>query len=100
MVDASPGGVLIAFAEPIGLLVGQRICVSLTLDDGALHLLASVVRVERGDDFRTYVGVMIGAGADDVPEDPDSRRDDPELGRWRDWLESERRALVSSRSTG
>ena len=56
-VDISFGGLLLAFNEPIGFPVGHRLVVSLDLTDGHLHAIASVARVERGTDFRTYIAV-------------------------------------------
>jgi hypothetical protein len=84
VVDASPTGILVAFAEPVGLLTGQRLCLSFPLPDGALHLMASVVRVERGDDFRTYVGVALQARADGTTEFGSDL--DPDVERWLAWL--------------
>ena len=77
-------------------------CVSVPDPDGALHLIGRVARVERGDDFHTYVGVALGASpgaaVDIVRADPgtDASRaagmsaatsvfgDD--TARWADWL--------------
>ena len=59
-VDASIGGVLLAFAEPVGFPLGHRLIVSLNLAEGRIHLLGHVRRVERGDDFRTYAAIELG----------------------------------------
>lgn len=83
LVDVSAGGVLAAFEIPPALTVAQRVCLSVDLDDGALHLLASVVRLERGDDLRTYVGLAL----DDRPT---SWQGDPERERWCRWLDERR----------
>ena len=56
-VDISCGGVLLAFDEPVGLPVMHRLVVSLDLPDGHFYALGHVARVERGDDFRTYVAM-------------------------------------------
>ncbi|MCU1359003.1 MAG: hypothetical protein JWN99_292 [Ilumatobacteraceae bacterium] len=46
-----------AFVEPLGFLPEHRMLVSMRVDDFRLNALASVVRCERGADFRTYVAV-------------------------------------------
>jgi hypothetical protein len=56
-VDVSRQGLLMAFAEPLGFLPEHRLLVSLCVDDFRMNALASVVRCERGEDFRTYVAV-------------------------------------------
>ena len=56
-VDMSRGGLLLAFGEPVGFPVAHRLVVSLELPDGHFHALGHVTRVERGDDFRTYVAI-------------------------------------------
>jgi hypothetical protein len=56
-VDISLGGLLLAFAEPVGFPVGHRLVISLDLPDGHFHALGRVARVDRGDDFRTYVAM-------------------------------------------
>lgn len=94
VIDASPSGVLVAFAEPIGLMAGQRLCLSFALPDGALHLMASVVRVERGDDFRTYVGVELDAPTSDGV-DP-FLGSDPDLDRWLHWLDGDPAGFTSA----
>jgi len=58
-IDASYDGVLLALAEPVGLVPNTRVCVSWSTERGALHLLGHVRRVQRGDDFRTYVALSI-----------------------------------------
>jgi hypothetical protein len=57
IVDVSLSGALVAFGEPIGLLVNERVVVSLEPLRGPIHLLGRVVRIARGDDFRTYVAI-------------------------------------------
>ncbi len=57
VVDISLGGLLLAFAEPVGFPVGHRPVISLDLPDGHFHALGNVARVDRGDDFRTYVAM-------------------------------------------
>jgi hypothetical protein len=84
-VDASDHGVLIALAEPVGIVRGTRACISMPTSDGLLHLLGTVQRVERGDDFRTYVALHL---LDDLNR--------YELDRWQDWL-SEHRSADSDR---
>jgi hypothetical protein len=74
-VDASADGVLLAFAEPVGLRPDMRVCITMRLPDGRVHLTARVARATRGDDFRTYVAVSLRDQADQ-----------PALDRWRDWL--------------
>lgn len=58
VIDVSLGGALVAYDEPVGLLVGERVVVSLVPVDAAVLLLGRVVRVARGADFRTYVAVQ------------------------------------------
>jgi hypothetical protein len=74
-VDASQSGVLVALAEPFGLVNDTRVCVSMPADDGRVHLMGRVRRVERGDDFRTYVALSL--------DEPDSVA---ERDRWHAWL--------------
>jgi hypothetical protein len=74
-VDASHNGVLVALAEPFGLVHDTRVCLSLPGDDGHVHLMGRVRRVERGDDFRTYVALSL--------DEPDSIA---ERDRWHAWL--------------
>jgi len=56
-VDISRGGLLLAFDEPVGFPLMHRLVISLELPDGHFHALGHVSRVERGDDFRTYVAM-------------------------------------------
>jgi hypothetical protein len=56
-VDISRAGLLLAFDEPVGFPVMHRLVISLELPDGHFHALGHVSRVERGDDFRTYVAM-------------------------------------------
>ena len=56
-VDVSAGGLLLSFGELLGFPMGERILVSLDLDDGRFYAVGRIRRVERGDDFRTYVAV-------------------------------------------
>jgi len=56
-VEISRGGVMLAFDEPVGFPLMHRLVVSLELPDGHFHALGHVARVERGDDFRTYVAM-------------------------------------------
>ena len=58
VVDISRGGALLRYDEPVGLHTDERIVVSLAPSDTAVILLARVVRVARGTDFRTYVAVQ------------------------------------------
>lgn len=68
-VDVSRGGVLLAFAEPVGFAVGHRLLMSLDLRHGQFHALGQVARVERGDDFRTYVATeFVDIDTDDYDE--------------------------------
>lgn len=95
MIDASASGVLLSFAEPVVLAPGQRVCLSVPTREGALHLMASVVRVERGHDFHTYVGLVLC----ERPGTPEVA--DPDLERWRDWLDDDRfeRLVEDERTT-
>jgi PilZ domain len=66
-IDCSTVGLLLAFAEPVGLVEGSRVVLSLRLRDGHLHTLAIVRRVARGADFRTYVAFAFdGLGVEDA----------------------------------
>jgi hypothetical protein len=56
-VDVGCGGMLMAFVEPVGFLPERRMLVSMRIDDFRFNALASVVRCDRGSDFRTYVAV-------------------------------------------
>jgi hypothetical protein len=78
-IDGSETGVLVALAEPLGLVRGARVCLSMPTGEGLLHMVGRVRRVERGDDFRTYVGVSVS--------DELNRH---EVERWHEWL-AERR---------
>ncbi len=60
-VDVSRSGLLVAFGEPVGFPVGHRLVISLALDDGRCHLMGSVNRIARGDDFRTYVALDVSS---------------------------------------
>ena len=64
-VDVSRTGLLLAFDEPIGLLLGQRVVVSLMLRDGRCHVVGSVCRVARGTDFRTYAAIDLSRSDED-----------------------------------
>ena len=74
-IDASADGLLLAFSEPVGLLARMRVCITVRLPDGRVHLTADVARATRGDDFRTYVAVSL-RGHDG----------EPNIARWRDHL--------------
>lgn len=65
IVDISLGGALIAFADPAGVMINDRLVVCLQLSTGSAVLLTRVARVARGLDFRTYVGLEICQGQDD-----------------------------------
>jgi hypothetical protein len=65
VVDISLGGALVAYAEPVGLLTGERVVVSFVPVDAPVMLLGTVVRVARGTDFRTYVAVCFAEQQDD-----------------------------------
>jgi len=65
VVDVSLGGALVAYAEPVGLLDGERVVVSFVPVDAPVMLLGQVVRVARGTDFRTYVAVRFAEQQDD-----------------------------------
>src|SRR4051812_34071203 len=58
-IDASVDGLLLAFPEPVGLIADDRVVVSIPVRKGRVHTLATVSRVERGDDFRTYVAITL-----------------------------------------
>jgi hypothetical protein len=93
MIDASVAGVLLSFAEPVVLSPGQRVCVSVPTREGDLHLMAGVVRIERGHDFHTYVGLVLSdrSGSSAGEASPPTGGDvDPDLARWQAWLEDER----------
>ena len=57
IVDLSLGGALLSFAEPLGLLLEERVVICIPPEDEPIMLLGRVVRVARGTDFRTYVAV-------------------------------------------
>ena len=68
-VDISHSGLLLAFDEPVGFPVMHRLVVSLELPDGHFHALGHVTRVERGQDFRTYVAMtFVHAPHDELDE--------------------------------
>jgi hypothetical protein len=58
IVDVSVTGTLLALEEPVGVVTGERLCVSFSGADGALHLIGRVVRCARASDFRSYVAVV------------------------------------------
>jgi len=64
VIDISTGGALMAYAEPVGLLVGERVVVSVTLHRSPLMLLGRVGRIARGADLRTYVAVEFSENQD------------------------------------
>lgn len=74
-IDASANGLLLAFSEPVGLHPEMRVCVTMRLPDGRVHLMADVARATRGDDFRTYVAVALRTDGGE-----------PDVDRWRAWL--------------
>ncbi len=65
-VDVSRGGLLLAFTEPIGFTPGGDVLLSFDVDGEHLHLRATVVRAERGLDFRGYVAVQFVDPDDDT----------------------------------
>ena len=56
-IDISMCGMLLAFDEPGGCVVGDRMVVSLELTERKVHVLGRSVRVERGSDLRSYVAI-------------------------------------------
>lgn len=57
-VDIGRHGILVRLAIPARpVCVGERVLVSLELEDGALHLLGRTTRSLRGDDDRWYLAV-------------------------------------------
>jgi hypothetical protein len=62
VVDISLSGTLLACAEPLGLMVDERVVISLLPEDEPILLIGRVVRVARGTDFRTYVAVLFDDG--------------------------------------
>jgi hypothetical protein len=87
LIDASTHGLLLSFPEPVGLPIGLRVCVSVPSDrHGALHLIGRVVRVARGDDFQTYVGVAVELDRDEGVTNSD------DADRWAAWLDEPGRA--------
>ncbi|MGE0880934.1 MAG: PilZ domain-containing protein [Acidimicrobiia bacterium] len=89
MIDASDTGVLIATDEAFGVAPDHRLCVSIALDDGPLHLIGRVVRVARGTDFRTYIGLQL-----DLPYELGSLRA-KDSDRWRRWVRATAHAQPS-----
>ena len=75
LVDASMTGVLIVLVEPFGFARHARVCVSLPTGAGLVHLLGAVRRVERRDDFRTYVALELADGGHGH-----------EIDEWHEWL--------------
>lgn len=66
-IDVSMTGLLLAFDEPVGLRLDQRVVVSLVLGDGRCHVMGSVCRVARGTDFRTYAAIDLSdSGVDEI----------------------------------
>jgi hypothetical protein len=57
-IDISRGGLLVAFVEPLGFLPGDHILVTLPDVGFRFHAFGSVVRCERGTDFRTYIAIQ------------------------------------------
>ncbi len=57
-IDISTVGILLAFGEPVGLRVDDKVVLSIAFPAGRFHCLGRVRRVERGSDFRTYAGVQ------------------------------------------
>lgn len=58
---------LVAFASPAGLAVGQSLLASIELRaPDRLLLLGKVVRVERGTDFESYVAIAFDDGQPDL----------------------------------
>jgi hypothetical protein len=64
-IDISRGGLLMAFVEPIGFTVGDRMLVTLPDVGFRFHARGEVVRCERGTDFRTYVALQFTDFADE-----------------------------------
>ena len=56
-IDISLGGLLLAFDEPVGFALGDRLIVSIDFVDGPFHVVGAVNRVERGADFHVYVAL-------------------------------------------
>ena len=57
VVDVSRGGALLSYGEPLGLMVDERVVISMKAVEVTVMLLGRVVRIARGTDFRTYVAV-------------------------------------------
>jgi hypothetical protein len=74
-VDISRSGVLLAFDEPVGFPAMHRLVISLELPDGHFHALGHVTRVERGDDFRTYMAMSFVHVSEDEFDELLSRLD-------------------------
>lgn len=95
MIDASETGVLVATEEAFGVAPDHRLCVSIALDDGPLHLIGRVARVARGVDLRTYIGLQL-----DLPHELDEvgslRVKDSD--RWRCWVLATAQCDVPERS--
>jgi len=68
---------LLAFDEPVGFPLGHRLVISLELIDGHFHALGHVARVERGNDFRTYVAMTFVHVRPEEFDDLMSRLDPP-----------------------
>jgi hypothetical protein len=81
-VDISRGGLLLAFSEPVGFPVGHRLVVSLDLPDGHFHSLGTVSRVERGDDFRTYIAMTFAHVRDEEWDELTDQLDLMQAERW------------------
>ncbi|MCU1400119.1 MAG: hypothetical protein JWN62_3228 [Acidimicrobiales bacterium] len=64
-IDLSLSGMLLAFHEPVALHPGESAIVTVALDDGRLHARVTASRIERGDDFRTYVAFTFDALGDE-----------------------------------
>ena len=78
IIDMSLDGALVAFDEPIALHDGERAVLSITVRDGVLHTMSTVVRCARGDDFRTYVAFSFGALRSEDDERLATYLDDPD----------------------
>lgn len=95
VIDVSLGGALVAYPEPIGLHLDERVVISLCPVDAPVILLARIVRVARGADFRTYVAVQFAEQQDD-----EVARLDAELERLRRSRLAEARREVSADQAG
>ena len=65
VIDVSLGGVLVAYAEPAGLVVDDRAVVCFELSIGTAVLLGRGGARCAGTDFRTYVAVQFADGQDE-----------------------------------